>query len=85
MIKNIARKKGTSQSFCRAVTCLVVICAEGAYVVEIKLFWGGKFILHVRNYIRCAIPEDSCRQGDVVTGRITGFLTDEILEVSIEE
>lgn len=59
----------------------VQILAEEPLRIGEGVYWEG----FGKNYIRCAIPEDSCRQGDVVTGRITGFLTDEILEVSIEE
>ncbi len=37
-----------------------------------------------RNYMRCALPSDTCGADEVIRGRIRGFLTDEILEVSIE-
>lgn len=38
-----------------------------------------------RNYLRCALRADTCRVEDVIRGRIRGFLTDDILEVSTEK
>ena len=64
----------------RQIGSAAEILAEERLTID-GTFWEG----FGRNYIRCALPEHACRQGEVVTGRITGFLTDEILEVSIEK
>lgn len=59
MIKKIHTPQGTSQSLFvdRNVPC--TIRADGARIVDSKLFWwwwgGGKFILHARNSSRRAV------------------------------